>query len=159
MLPPGVVYATEEHVYELADTMAEADRAEAWAASHATPLEALMSSYAASRDTRQAWIVNGRVLAMWGVGFVTPLDAVGMPWMLGAADLPKHGRAFARGSKIIAAEWHKRYPMLRNFVDARHTVAVRWVEWMGFTVSPAVPYGTEGFPFHPFEYVREQWVQ
>lgn len=154
MLAPGVVQASEDHVRELAETMSAADRAEVWAATHSTPIQALTYARKVSRDTAYTWLVDGRVVAMWGVGFLTSLSMEGTPWMLSAEGLSRHGRTFARGSKIVAAEWRARYPILRNFVDARHKVALRWVEWMGFTILPAIPYGMDGLPFHPFESVR-----
>jgi len=153
VLPPGIVQATHEHVVELAETMGEADRAEVWAGAKQTPQEALQRCMKHSLEAH-SWLVDGRVICMWGVGQYTPLSLVGVPWMLGSYELPKHARTFARGSRAIAAEWQKRYPVLRNFVDARHTLAVRWVQWIGFTLLPAIPYGPDGLPFYPFESER-----
>ena len=150
-----IVEATHEHAVELAETMGEADRAEVWAGAHHTPGEALMRCLRGSRDTKHSWLVDGRVMAMWGVGHYTPLSVEATPWMLGSRELPTHARTFARGSKMIAAQWKARYPILRNFVDARHTLAVRWVQWIGFNLLPAIPYGPDGVLFHPFESVRQ----
>lgn len=149
-----IVQATPEHIAELSETMGEADRAELWAGGRHTPQEALERCVKVSRDTAQVWLVDGRVICMWGVGHYTPLSMTGVPWMLGAQELPKHVRPFARGSKIIAAEWQKRYPILKNFVDVRHTLAVRWVQWIGFNLRPAIPYGPAGELFYPFESAR-----
>ena len=37
-----------------------------------------------------------------------------------------------------------------NYVDARHTDAIRWLKWLGFTLHPATPYGPFDLPFHKF---------
>lgn len=148
-----IVKANAEHAAELAQTMGDADRAEVWASGRHTPLRALERGLEVSRDAR-AWLRDGKVICLFGVGHFTPLSIEASPWMLGSRDLPRYAREFARGSKLVVARWREQYPILRNFVDVRHTVAVRWIGWLGFTLLPAVPYGREGELFHPFESVR-----
>ena len=36
------------------------------------------------------------------------------------------------------------------FGDVRNTVAIRWLEWLGFTFGEPVGYGPLGMPFKPF---------
>jgi hypothetical protein len=50
----------------------------------------------------------------------------------------------------VVERWRKRYGRMTNYVDARHTKAVRWIKWMGFEVLPAIPLGPQQALFHPF---------
>lgn len=141
---------TPELLQELADNMAQADIDEVWAGSHSTPIQALVNSVLSSAEA-YVWVVDGSPKAAFGVSKPTVLSNVGVPWMLGAKDLPKYGKKFARGSKVFTQEWLEKYGVLRNAVDARHKVAVHWIKWMGFTVYPAIPFGPDKVPFHPFK--------
>jgi hypothetical protein len=39
-------------------------------------------------------------------------------------------------------------------VDARYTVAIRWLQKLGFTILPPIPVGPDQMMFHPFEIKR-----
>ena len=71
--------------------------------------------------------------------------------MLTAHELPDHARFFLRRNRFYVAEIRSKYRLLLNFVDARNTMAIRWLEWLGFDVAPARPLGPENMPFHPFK--------
>ncbi len=144
-----VVPATLEHARELAVTMRHEDVLETWAATHMGNYEVLENSVKVSRD---AWtgLVDGRVLAMFGVVTTTALSRDGCPWLLGSQEVGAHGRAFARFSKEYIRLIAPRYDTLANFVDANYPEAIRWVRWMGFKIEPAAPFGPEGAPFHLF---------
>ncbi|WP_455153310.1 hypothetical protein [Bradyrhizobium cenepequi] len=43
----------------------------------------------------------------------------------------------------------ERYPILRNFVDDRNTVSIRWLRWLGFKLHDPVVIG--GHVFRIFE--------
>ena len=141
-----VVPATEAHALELAPRMRQADADEAWALCHYTPQEALMVSLEHSRSW--AWLVDGRVLCMLGDQEVSPGEDCAILWLSGAKELPKHTHAFIRMNIAYLAWVRHQYGLLYNFVDARHTVAVRWLQWLNFTVEPAKAFGAEGLPFH-----------
>ena len=60
-------------------------------------------------------------------------------------------RTFLRQSKEVLRELHHQFILLFNEVDARNTVHIRWLRWMGFTFVRYRPnYGTEGRPFYEF---------
>ena len=61
---------------------------------------------------------------------------------------------FARKSKGYVLRMSKEFPILENYVDARNTLAKRWLKWCGFTIEPPVEYGPEGLPFHLFHMRR-----
>jgi hypothetical protein len=141
------------HIVDLAENMSTEASNEVWAATRMTPYEALSNSVWVSRDA-YAWLVNGRCMAMFGVAGATALSSTGQPWMLGAKDLPKYAKTFMKGCPIILQDWLRQYPVLRNVVDARYTVAIRWLQKLGFTILPPIPVGPDQMMFHPFEIKR-----
>lgn len=143
-----IVPARAAHVRYIARNMREADRAEVWAASRKTPGDALIFSL---RKSSMAWtaIVNGKPEVMWGVGDLNILAGVGAPWLLGTDAVEKHYRLFLRQSVNWRNQLLQRYSILRNFVDDRNVVAIRWLEWMGFKILE--PIEINGHAFRLFE--------
>lgn len=141
--------ATTADLERIAANMDPADAAEVWATAHLTPAEALTASVAASRDP---WVgrVNGEAVCAFGVSQRTILDDKGIPWLLGTPEIREHARVFLRVSKQWVAAQAERFATLENFVDSRHTRAVKWLSWLGFTIEPAQPFGPDGVPFHHF---------
>lgn len=80
---------------------------------------------------------------------VQPGDGYGIPWMLctDAVDrVPR--RAMAQVSREVVDGWKASHDMLMNLVHARNLRAIRFVQWLGFTVEdePVGP-GGEFFAF------------
>lgn len=70
-----------------------------------------------------------------------------IPWSAFNSVVCKHPVEFLRLCKRWVSE--QKEP-LRNVVDARHTRAIRWLEWLGFTVGPAEPLGVNGELLHQY---------
>jgi hypothetical protein len=143
-----VVSTTREHVEELIGTMREADREEIWAASHRTPKQALESVFQ-MRGTKTG-LANEEVVCIFGVVELSLLGSRGSPWLLGADAITKYARPFLRRNKAYLEEMKKRFIFMENWVDARNTEAIRWLEWLGFEIEEARPYGLDQLPFHHF---------
>jgi hypothetical protein len=150
----SILPATRDHVLELSETIRSADRDELWALARRTPYEALSNTVMVSRDP-MAGLVDGKVCVMWGVGLITLVSDSACPWLLATDDLPNHARPFLRASKKYVAEMKRDFKVLKNFVDARNTEAMRWLEWLEFDIKPAIKMGADMLPFHPFEMVNE----
>lgn len=102
-----------------------------------------------------AIVVEGRPVAICGLAaYEGPVGEIGVPWMLGTAELPRHARALMRYAGPYILEMLRAYPVLLNFVHAENTRAVAWLRHMKFEVRPAAPYGPLGMPFHRFEMRR-----
>ncbi len=144
-----LVPATEEHAHEMALVMREADREEVWASGHFTPLEALLVSLEASPEPK-AGLADGKVFCMYVIGQQTLVSNWGCPWLLTAEDLPNHAREFLRRNKEYMVEVRSKYRLLLNYVDARNTMSVRWLIWLGFLVGEPQPFGVENRLFRPF---------
>lgn len=146
----AVAPATPEHCAYVAEHMRAADVAECWAGWRHTPAEAVTRSAAVSRDACYAGLADGVPLCVFGVGSATALSDLGSPWLLGTEDLPRHSRAFLRRNKAFVGHIRGEYSRLENYVDARNTLAIRWLKWLGFAVEEAAPFGAYQLPFHRF---------
>ncbi len=144
-----VAPATMAHVEQIAPRMREADKAEIWAASHAEPYHALKTGL---EQSPLCWsgLVDGAPVCMFGVAPLTLLGGTGIVWMLGTDDVQEHARAFLRRNKSFIAQMMGRFYRLENWVDARNTLSIRWLRWLGFVIEEAKPYGLERWPFHHF---------
>lgn len=129
-----------------------ADRAECWAAARWEPEETLWAGLQCSDPCLTA-LVDGEVVCIFGVVPVSLLTGRGCPWLIATTGLERHARKFLRESKQYVAAWAAQYEILMNHVDARNTVAIRYLRWLGFTLVPAAPFGPMGLPFHRFTLV------
>lgn len=143
-----IVPAKPSHIRTIASRMREADRDSALAGSGRSPIAALTFSY---RKSACCWtaILDGRPELMWGVGEISASAGVGAPWLLGTDAVEENFRAFLRASYEWPSQLLRQYPVLRNFVDARNTVSVRWLEWLGFRLLDPVEF--RGHQFRIFE--------
>jgi len=148
-----ILPATEAHAEALAPVMREADRLEIEAASGDTPLDALRRSLARSTEAWAATTPEG-VIAVYGVGPLSLLGLQGAPWMLGSDLVEQYPLAVLRHSRVTVRRWAGVWREMSNWADARNTVALRWLAWLGFHVKPPIPYGVAQLPFHPFELRR-----
>lgn len=152
----AVVDATPEHVKEVADHMSEGDRREVYASNHHSPHTALKLSVNSTREPK-AGTVDGRAMCIFGIGQSSLLSHDGSPWLLGHEELPQHARAFLRMSRNWMIEERVKYGKLVNYVDARNTQAIRWLDWLGFEIEEeAKPYGVDKMPFHRFSWERPE---
>lgn len=69
---------------------------------------------------------------------------------VGSHDLAAHARHFLRACAPVVREMGTDYLTLRNHVDIRNHLAIRWLQWLGFTLDDPIPFGPFGFKFHPF---------
>ena len=149
-----VIPATVDHARALAPRMRAADAAEVWASGRLSPLEALERSLALSP---MAWVgmVDGEPACIFGAASASLLGGEGVPWLLGSDLIERHQRAFLRRNREYVRQMQAAFPVLRNMVDARNEVSIRWLRWLGFTIEPAVRWGAAGMPFHPFWMTRD----
>lgn len=128
----------------------DADRAEVLALTGRDPTQVLRESV---MDSAMAWAgcVDGLPACLFGVVPVSLAGVTGTPWLLGTDVLLGYSRAFLRRNKAYVERMLAEYPVLRNVVDARNEVSIRWLKWLGFRIEAARPMGVERLAFHPFE--------
>lgn len=96
---------------------------------------------------------------VWGLFGSTPLPAsplVGSVWLLGSDQLTRIAYRFLRQSKPWLDRLFGDRKLLCNVVDARNTVHVRWLRWLGFRfVSRRENFGRNGEAFIEFCKIKE----
>ena len=114
----------------------------------------VFESYLCSRDSSFVAFADNAPFCVFGVRRPCILSEIAVPWLVGTNLLPKHARRFARGSRAVVDTWSRHFPYMRNYVDERNTLAKRWLQWLGFELYSAEPFGAAGEPFHKFEMIR-----
>lgn len=151
-----LVPAEDWHASVIAAMARDADRAELWAAGRHAPLDAMRAGMKVSRSSTA--MLGSEPVAMFGVTPVSLLLGRGIPWMVGSRRLDEMAlkRALLREAVSVVRGWQARYDFLLNFVDDRNTSAIRWLRWLGFTVSSETqPIGEDGMPFRTFHWRRD----
>lgn len=141
--------ATAEDAAEMAPSMRQIDvteLADGWGLS---PLRALSGSLEASSRAFTAR-ANGQIVCMYGVGRSSLISPGGVIWMLGTELVNTHARQFLRRSASQMARLGEGFAFLENYCDNRNTLTIRWLRWLGFTISKPQPYGLYGKPFCHF---------
>lgn len=147
------VPATPALMESIAENMREADRREVMASHGFTPIESLTASLKVSRYATVA-TSGGIPWAVFGLADYGILSNIGCPWMLGTNDVVKNGRDLMRHSPKVIYEMLNVYSTLQNYVHVENIVSVNWLQRIGFTLYPAIPYGMNGELFYPFQKKR-----
>jgi hypothetical protein len=85
--------------------------------------------------------------ALFGIG-PSLEKGTGVPWLLATEEIERHPVTFYRVSKRLFPKVAAGYDRLVNWVDARNTLSLRWLVWLGLTMEPAAPFGVLGLDFH-----------
>jgi hypothetical protein len=98
-----------------------------------------------------AFLPNGEVLAIFGIAETQSFTKIGSPWLVASNAVADHEVAFLRKSKIFFPKLIKNYDYLINMVDERNLNSKQWLQWLGFQIHPATPYGPFDQNFHKFD--------
>lgn len=149
------VRCTDEAVEYLAGNLRPSDQEEVHATvGHRRYRDALRLSILASDDAIIAVTAFGEPAAILGVGTLSVLYNIGMPWFMATPSASKHRRAFIDMAGAYTAIMLQKYDQLENHVDARNRRSVAWLQRLGFTIEPPQPYGMLRLPFHRFTLAR-----
>ncbi len=147
-----IVKATPEHAAELATRLRTFDLAEVLAFGAKDAGDALARSLKLS-GVAYAALFDGQVAAMFG-SFPTSTEELPFPGRLGCAwaltgDLVnRYPMSFWRSSKPALQLLWQDFDFLLNWVDARYTSSLRWLERLGAWTLRAYPVGADGALFH-----------
>lgn len=137
------------HATIMAPRVREADKREIWASGGIGVEAALRISVERSTHAWTAF-VDGDPACMWGCGPATAMSEDGTAWMVGGPEVERFPFRFLRENRKFLAEMLGVYPVLRNHVDARNVVAIRWLEWLGAEFEEPAPFGFARLPFRAF---------
>lgn len=87
---------------------------------------------------------DGRLVALFGLQPHPVLPGAGIPWMLCTRHLeavPR--RRMAAVSVSVVHQWRQQCRLLQNMVHRRNERAMRFVQWLGFTIDRR-PFGPGG---------------
>lgn len=150
---PRIVPATRDHALHVGRAMRQADVDEVRAASGLSPLVATLSSLDGSVLAWAGVADDGEPFAICGVAPYA--GATGSPWLLATDRLYDHRAFFLRNTRPVVEIMLRVYPVLINYVDARHRDSIRWLMWAGFKIDKLEPhYGVERRPFFRFSKVH-----
>lgn len=93
-------------------------------------------------------------LAALGDASYSPGAGIGIPWLISTTAIERHPLAFLRVCKPLVAQMLDRHFSLINYVDARNVAAIRWLEWLGFSMGSPTPYGPKQLLFRQFQMTR-----
>lgn len=104
----------------------------------------------------QTWAgeVDGKVICICGVAPVQTMPESGAVWLISSEEMEQAPIQFLRLSKQVLRKMLGLYPHLFNFADVRNTRALRWLQWLGFSIHEPIPFGAQQLPFHLFEMRR-----
>lgn len=108
-------------------------------------------------ESAQAFVCDGQVVALFGC--IRYDDRIGVPWLISTHAVTRYRRQFLIQCKREVEQMRQHHHALINYTDARYTLALRWMLWMGFDQQEAVPYGVNGELFHPFTMRGSKWEQ
>lgn len=150
MLPPVVDIRPATEADARALVLRKADREEVEALTGRDPQDVLVESV---HTSAKAWsgLADGRLVCMFGVAPQSLIGAVGIPWLLGSPEVCTFSRQFLRRNKAYVREMLRDFPILRNVVDQRNAVSIRWLGWLGFRFGIPQPMGPQNLPFIPFQ--------
>jgi len=134
--------------FYIAAHMREADKQEVQAVTNKDPKTAMLNGYSVS-ERPMTVTVDDVPAAMYGVVRVD--KNTGCVWMLGTDEVTKANFSFLKASHGFLADAFTGYNMLFNYIDARNTVHINWIKWLGFSIINKHPeYGYEKRLFYEF---------
>lgn len=143
--------ATKQDITFIAERLRKADRQEFTAT---TGLKPLALPFMLTPHNVKVWTVDGRPVCMFGIDRISSLQRIYAPWLMGTKDIEKHPIAFLRSAQALVSNQVGR---LMNVVDARNTLHIKWLKWMGFSFTKLIhQYGAARLPFYRFEMINKK---
>lgn len=99
-----------------------------------------------------AGLADGQPVCIFGANPTYLMSDTAILWLWTTDDFIIHSITFAKRSRPWIAHFKQTYSVLTGAVDAGNPIAIRWLQWVGCTVSFAQT--VDGFhtgrTFHPF---------
>ena len=126
---PYIKVSSLKDAKELSKNLREADIKEIKANANSNPYHALYTGVKFSHLPLTV-MNDDRVVMIMGV--IPQGKNLGMIWLLSSPEIKNISIAFLRNCKGVLDLYHKSFPVLYNYIDARNTVHLNWLKWLGF---------------------------
>lgn len=159
MQPTFVRPATLADARHVAANLRDADRQEVLAAVGLDPRIALPAYVQEGREVYAAGVDFQRDIGelLFGVDPIPYVDSAAVVWMLSTDVIYDHPVEFVKRSGEILGGLHDRFELLTNFIDARNTRHIHWLQRMGFHIIRRIEqFGAGSLPFYEFASFRPQ---
>lgn len=141
--------ALEKHGLEVASRLRDSDANELWLSHGFGPSEGVIKSMRAGGWSK-AVIVDKQAEVIFGLSWFQGVDKIGCPWMLGTDWVYQHPVTIMRLAHTWVRAMREQARSLHNFVFVDNHRNISWLERLGFSMSPPIPFGPQGALFHPF---------
>lgn len=135
----------------------EADVVEVKASLNMNPKQAIEESI---DNSSILWIIkyDNKIIAVFGVARLN--QTTGIPWLLGSTELHKIKFRIIKYSQLVVDNmffYDNDVKCLTNYVSVEHTDAIKWLKWLGFTISEDVTFLSDTtIPFKQFYKWRKE---
>jgi len=114
-----------------------------------TTLDAVQYSCKVSKE-KYTLILDGKLIAVWGVADSQIVNNYGIPWLVGTDDIEKIYVKVARYSRDWVKHISRDYEALYNFVHVPHWQSQKWLQMCGFNIIRSYKYGFNNEEFYLF---------
>ncbi len=145
--------ATQADALVLAGSLRPEDELELRAATGRAPLPVLVEAV----TDGEAWATyfGDELACIWGVSEPSVIHRRASAWLLTSQVVERYPVAFWKLCLRELPRLLERFGALWNFMDVRHTKAIRWAERLGFELDDPAPYGALGALFRRFVITQE----
>lgn len=112
---------------------------------------AISASRGRVKDMAFAVWLDGQLICLFGFIPAGAMADEAHPWLVASPEVERIPSILTKQSQRYCSALLGDYPVLFNYVDARNTRSVSWLESVGFSIQPAEPFGVGRLPFHRFE--------
>ncbi len=109
-----------------------------------TPEQCLRHGLQVSQEVFTIFL-HGKPAGMFGI--VPHPNLTTVPWAVFTTQIDAHPLPFLRASRRYIESLPD---YLENWVDARNTLTIKWLTWLGFTIEEPEAVGLHGELFHRF---------
>lgn len=82
---------------------------------------------------------DGEPLGLWGLIPVSVVGDTARVWFLTAEGAERHKKLLLREAREFVRFAESQYARLEAYVHVEYTSCIRWLGWLGFTVSAPIP--------------------
>lgn len=145
--------ATRADIDWIASRLREADLQEIKAICNESPRLVLLAGYNAS--VPRCWAIcdkEDNPVALFGLNVSETCEVAPVAiWLLGTPGLSWVKIPFLRQCRGWLDTLQETHPLLYNYVDARNTLHIKWLRWLGFTFIRRIDHhGMQRLPFYEF---------